>query len=144
MVQLMAWCLQAPSHYLNLCWLFISEVLWHSSKRNFTEDDQDSYLSYEFEGWYSRLLMHIPGPMNLTFHDYQEEIYPRHNEVVGGYIGFTPSVHPSVHPSVLHPVSALRNLRRCVACKVFCKICNFFEFVTLTLSCFDLGSDINH
>ena len=26
-------------------------------------------------------------------------IYPSHNEVVGGYIGFTPSVRPSVHPS---------------------------------------------
>ena len=34
-------------------------------------------------------------------------LYPPHNEVVGGYIGFTPSVHLSVRPSVLHPVSAL-------------------------------------
>ena len=27
-------------------------------------------------------------------------LYPPHNENVGGYIGFTPSVHPSVRPSV--------------------------------------------
>ena len=28
--QVMAWCLTAPNHYQNLCWLPISEVLWHS------------------------------------------------------------------------------------------------------------------
>ena len=36
------------------------------------------------------------------------------------------------------------NFRRCVACKVSCKIRNFgniLKFVTLTLSWFDLGSD---
>ena len=32
----MAWCLTAPSHYLNQCWLFIDEVLWHSTESNFT------------------------------------------------------------------------------------------------------------
>ena len=34
--QVMAWCLTAPNHYQNLCWLLISEVLWHSPKNNFT------------------------------------------------------------------------------------------------------------
>ena len=28
--QVMAWCLMAPSHYLNQCWLIISKVQWHS------------------------------------------------------------------------------------------------------------------
>ena len=37
----MAWCLAAPSHYLNQCWLMISEVLWHSPDSNFTENTQD-------------------------------------------------------------------------------------------------------
>ena len=32
----MACCLTAPSHYLNLCWLIISEVLCHTPKSNFT------------------------------------------------------------------------------------------------------------
>ena len=32
----MAWCLQAPSHYLNQCWHNISRVLWNSCKTNFT------------------------------------------------------------------------------------------------------------
>ena len=33
LVQVMAWCLRAPSHDLNQCWLMmsiISEILWHS------------------------------------------------------------------------------------------------------------------
>ena len=30
LVQVMACCLTAPSHYLNQCWLIISEVSWHS------------------------------------------------------------------------------------------------------------------
>ena len=29
LVQVMAWCLTAPSHYLNQCWLIISEFSWH-------------------------------------------------------------------------------------------------------------------
>ena len=32
LVQVMAWCLMAPSHYLNQCWLIISKVLWHLSE----------------------------------------------------------------------------------------------------------------
>ena len=31
----MACCLIAPSQYLNQCWLFISEILWHLPQRNF-------------------------------------------------------------------------------------------------------------
>ena len=30
LAQVMACCLTTPSHYLNQCWLIISEVLWHS------------------------------------------------------------------------------------------------------------------
>ena len=32
LVQVMACCLTAPSHYLNQSWLIISRVLWHSSE----------------------------------------------------------------------------------------------------------------
>ena len=41
LVQVMACCLTAPSHYLNQFWLTISEVLWHSPEGNFT----NSYLA---------------------------------------------------------------------------------------------------
>ena len=35
LVQVMACCLMAPSHYLNQCWLIISGVKWRSSEVNF-------------------------------------------------------------------------------------------------------------
>ena len=38
LVQVMACCLTATSHYLNQCWLIISKVQWHSSDGNFTRD----------------------------------------------------------------------------------------------------------
>ena len=38
LAQVMACCLMAPSHYLNQCWLIISEVLCHSSEGNFIRD----------------------------------------------------------------------------------------------------------
>ena len=49
LAQVMACCLTAPSHYLNRCWLMISEVLWHSPNSNFTENTQDIYRWNEFE-----------------------------------------------------------------------------------------------
>ena len=36
LVQVMAWCLMAPSHYLNQCCLIINEVLQYSLKESFT------------------------------------------------------------------------------------------------------------
>ena len=36
LLQVMACCLTASSHYLNQCGLIISEVLWHSPEGNFT------------------------------------------------------------------------------------------------------------
>ena len=38
LVQVMACCLTAPSHYLNQCWLFISKVQWHSSGSSSTKE----------------------------------------------------------------------------------------------------------
>ena len=50
LVQVMACCLTAPSHYLNSCWLIISKVLWHSSDdiiiRRFEDTNQSSYIEY--------------------------------------------------------------------------------------------------
>ena len=38
LAQVMAWCLTAPSHYLNQYWLVISEVQWQSLEGNFIRD----------------------------------------------------------------------------------------------------------
>ena len=43
MAQVMACCLTAPSHYLNKCWLIISEAKWHSFKCNSTRDTSNIY-----------------------------------------------------------------------------------------------------
>ena len=80
-------------------------------------------------------------------------LYPPHNEVVGVY--WFHSVCPSVRPtSRVHSVAPTllvgsisylyilsSRFRWCVVCKVVYKIS---KFVTFTLSCFDLGSDVNH
>ena len=49
LVQVMAFCLMAPSHYLNQCWLIIRKVLLHSAEGNFTGNVPDSYHWYDFE-----------------------------------------------------------------------------------------------
>ena len=41
LVQVMACCLMAASHYLNQCWRIIHKVLWHSPDSNFTGNAQD-------------------------------------------------------------------------------------------------------
>ena len=49
--QVMACCLMPPSHYLNPCWLIIiRQVLWHSSKSNFTSA-QTAILYDKFENY---------------------------------------------------------------------------------------------
>ena len=67
-------------------------------------------------------------------------LIPPHIEIVGGYIGFTPSVRPSICPSVSPTFRVcsvaptvlvgsisylyilLSHFRRCDTCKAFCKI----------------------
>ena len=87
--------------------------------------------------------------------------YPTHNEVVGGYTGFTPSVRPSripcplcsaysfgwIHFIFIHLIKQLQKVCRVWSFWQDLKIWifgNFLKFVTLTLSCFDWGSDVNH
>ena len=47
LAQVMACCLTAPNHYLNQCWLNVSEVQWHSSEGNFTKDASATNLIIE-------------------------------------------------------------------------------------------------
>ena len=55
----MAWCLSAPSHYLNQCWLIISEVLWHSPQGSFMWNNQDIYIWYVWKLAILRLQLHL-------------------------------------------------------------------------------------
>ena len=62
----MAWCLMAPSHYLNQCWLLICEVLWYLHESNFIASVQTTILYNEFEIILQKLLPHLPGTNELN------------------------------------------------------------------------------
>ena len=47
----MTCCLTAPRHNLNQCWLFISEVMWHSPESNFWAAVHATTLYNEFENY---------------------------------------------------------------------------------------------
>ena len=55
LAQVMAWCLTAPSHYLNQWWLISSKVEWHSSKSKFISKIK-----------YLRCHSNLPGANELT------------------------------------------------------------------------------
>ena len=51
LAQTMAWCLMAPSHYLNQCWLIIKEVLWHSPQSNLIRSAHELKLYHVFRDY---------------------------------------------------------------------------------------------
>ena len=67
LAQIMACCLTAPSHYLNQCWLILSEVLWHLLERNFTGGALAIILFYVFELNLQQLLPYLPGANELIW-----------------------------------------------------------------------------
>ena len=60
LVQVMACCLMAPSHYLNQCWQIISEVQWHSYQGDFTSDASTISHRNPFENYLSKILSKSP------------------------------------------------------------------------------------
>ena len=60
LTQVMACCLTAPSHYLNSCWQIISEVQWHSHKRNFTRNVSTINHYNPFENYISKISFKFP------------------------------------------------------------------------------------
>ena len=66
LVQVMACCLMAPSHYLNQCWLIISNVLWHSSEGIIIQRSQDTnqYTRLKIEFFKSH--PNLPGANELN------------------------------------------------------------------------------
>ena len=68
LVQVMASCFMAPSHYLNQCWLIISDVQWHSYEGNFTRDASNINHYNQFENYITKILFKSPraNEINLS------------------------------------------------------------------------------
>ena len=71
LVQLMAWCLMAPSHYLIQCWLIISKVLWHSSEDIIIRSFEDTNQWSKIEDYIFKIILRSPRDqwVNLWPHD---------------------------------------------------------------------------
>ena len=65
LVQVMACCLTAPSHYLNQCWLIISTVQCHPSESNFTKDTS-AISEITLKMTYLKFCSYRPGANELS------------------------------------------------------------------------------
>ena len=66
LVHVMACCLTAPSHYLNQCWVIISQVWWHSLRVISQEMLQISITDITLKMTNLNLEQHPPGANELT------------------------------------------------------------------------------
>ena len=66
LAQVMACCLTAPSHYLNQCWLIMSEDLWQSPDGNFTRGLKIAYLKFPSNLQGANELTHLHGCHRFT------------------------------------------------------------------------------
>ena len=60
LVQVMACCLTAPSHYQGQCWFIIIEAPWHFTLNNFTETALDIVYYNVFENYISENIAASP------------------------------------------------------------------------------------
>ena len=60
LAQVMAWCRQAPSHYLNQCWLIISKVPLDSSDGNIIRIYLNYHLKNQLENYESKISFKSP------------------------------------------------------------------------------------
>ena len=69
LAQVMARCLTAPSHYLNQCWLIISEAQWQSHEGNFTRDASAINYCNQLENYLPKISLKSPRGqwVNLPF-----------------------------------------------------------------------------
>ena len=128
-------------------------------------------LSPSLAEQYTDFCYHPDNIFHISYLYSIQSLYPRTRKLLGGvgeYIGFIPSVRLSIRPSVcpsripcplcsaystgwihfifIHLIKQLECVWRvqCLAKFQNLHLWHFVLFVTLTLSCFDLGSDVNH
>ena len=64
LAQVMAWCRQAPSYYLNQCWLIVRSVLRQSPESNFTRSVMNLIVNICLP---MTLLKYLPGANELIW-----------------------------------------------------------------------------
>ena len=67
LVQIMACCLMATSHYLNQCWLLLHQALWHSPEINFAASAQATILYKWLWKSYQNYCQISQGLMSSTY-----------------------------------------------------------------------------
>ena len=76
LAQIMTWCLLAPSHYLNQCWLIISDVPWQSPEANFIRDIiPPSIYKITLSITYPKFHSNLPGANELNS---KPQLHPTH------------------------------------------------------------------
>ena len=91
LAQVMACCMRAPSHYLNQCWLIISEVQWHSYEGNFT---RDALTIISLKTTYLKFHSNCPGANELNHIGLL--LYSLANHKLVTHIPFTPESQQQV------------------------------------------------
>ena len=77
----MAWCLTAPSHYLNQCWLIINRVQWHSSEGNFIRDTSAINCWNQLDNYLSKIPLKSPKGQWAPSH-YLNQCWPMTSELL--------------------------------------------------------------
>ena len=80
LVQVIAFYLTLPNHYLNRCQLISRDVLWHSLERKFSENANYSNFSYEFENYHIYITANAPRGQSVKL---EIEIYTTWVAVAG-------------------------------------------------------------
>ena len=60
LVQVIACCLTAPSHYLNQCRLIMSKILWHSSEDIIIRRFEDNNQHNKIEDYFFKITLRSP------------------------------------------------------------------------------------
>ena len=79
LVQVMAWCHQATSHYLNQCWLIISKVLWHSFEEIIIRTFEDTNKYSKFEDYIYKIQKWVKGPI-------MQKAFPCHDVIMVSWL----------------------------------------------------------
>ena len=96
LVQAMACCLTAPSHYLNQCWQINSVFIGHLPEGNFTGNAQDHSPWYGVENYQFKTQAYLTGAIELTHWGRVTHIFVIKLTIIGSDNGLLPDRHQAI------------------------------------------------